>query len=851
MKRGEEMKRIRAGCAMTRVAITMFVLFMLAAPVCVHSSPADDIPCQPPTPGSPHEIDFSGVPPATMPQEANQRFAARARVVTEYNACRLKSLKGKELDKVDGLDSTTVAIAKLEAGGKCTCEDKDNKTQVNQALLNSKVSAFVGTDFQDLKHIPGLNVCDRVGDYDVVLRGLITIMYRYGPKGQNKLWPIVYAHLLHNLLNQRGPHDPNIKNISICGLSFPETENHILMIETSRYLTNQLLLKEGYDPKYDNKANGFNEWMLGQLQTFLRNDFQEYNSRPYQIYTTMAIQNLYDFADDPNVKLAAQMVLEYISAKFAVSSNGLRRAVPFRRLKEHKDQTPLFDDNSDPQTQRFIMLSGLTQRLAELKPSVPANIELRDQVINAAVQYKALDSIAAGPSVILPAGANITLRAGSRITLNPGFRTEAGARLLAEIEPGLRTPHFANFGGRDIMQLAAVGAYRVPDMILDLVMNKSHNSYYQLIKHDGVEIYSSSPKFLITAGGFWNPSAHSDQCQFCGDELNCYKDVGWALPTTLMPSDGGVDYSDFIRIDGARTHSCTVPAVPDAVCPCHKEDNGRRNTCVAPGFACGLNPTIPLSYFISDAIRPARCSFQRGPWTFINATGSCSSKHNYGIYVAVHRKDAFAIALGWTVGFFEATSADVLNPAEGFQRFIDDVLSRNGSLDLKEFEINEYVTVTGQRIRFIPNVPDGNKYNWGIVSIGGSPVDGNDRDITKWSLAEGDIINSDGHSGYLTIDNPFLNQRLILDMRDPLRPKRTEINGVGPSNKVVWVDFNYRGTDEYGTFELPYKTLAEGVRAIPWNGATLKIKAGSGKEAITIDKKMRIETSGGTVTIDR
>jgi hypothetical protein len=69
--------------------------------------------------------------------------------------------KDKPFDKVDGLDSTTVAIAKLEAGGKCACEDKDNKTQVNEALLNLtpdvrsgwKPSLYVWHEVLSLRHL--------------------------------------------------------------------------------------------------------------------------------------------------------------------------------------------------------------------------------------------------------------------------------------------------------------------------------------------------------------------------------------------------------------------------------------------------------------------------------------------------------------------------------------------------------------------------------------------------------------------------------------------------------------------------------------------------------------------------
>jgi hypothetical protein len=429
-----------------------------------------------------------------------------------------------------------------------------------------------------------------------------------------------------------------------------------------------------------------NVWMLRHLQQFLQNDFSEYNARPYQNYSAMALQNLYDFAEDSRVKLAAEMVLDYISAKFAVSSNGLRRAAPFRRRKEYKDSTPLFDGNSDPQAARFMVLTGLTQRLGEVQPAV-----------------------------------------------QPSFAQDAG-------------------------QLVAVGTYRVPYMILDLMMNNSHRTYYQRIRHAGVEVYSSSSQFLITGGGIWMESVHGH------DEFNKYADAGWALPTTLMPTAGGVDRAGFIRIDGAR------------------EDHNRVNTCVAPGFACGLNPFIPPTYFIASGSintrsgsSPAPCSRKLGPWTFIDASGRCNSDRRYGFYAAVYSSPcvtpACRIAAG-SFGFFEAVPSEGLD----FDAFQKGVLMRNGSFNYKSEEVNEYVTVTGRRIRFIPN-PLANKYRWGIVSMGDPTFDASDHsDLTKWPLAEGDIINSDGHSGLVIIDNKFLNTKLVLDMRNPLDPHRTLID---------------------------------------------------------------------------
>ncbi len=65
----------------------------------------------------------------------------------------------------------------------------------------------------------------------------------------------------------------------------------------------------------------------------------------------------------------------------------------------------------------------------------------------------------------------------------------------------------------------------------------------------------------------------------------------------------------------------------------------------------------------------------------------------------------------------------------------------------------------------------------------------------------------------------------------------------------VWVDFNFLGPFQFGTYDLPYNTLAGGVSAVP-AGGTIKIKtAGSSAETMTISKAMTIVTVGGPATI--
>src|SRR5262249_6450006 len=150
---------------------------------------------------------------------------------------------------------------------------------------------------------------------------------------------------------------------------------HVMMTETARYVTNPLRLKQAeqdFPPgsnelqdaiaKFDNSVNGLEDWMLQHLQGFLMNDFHEYNARPYERYTVKALQNLANYAGS-RVAVAASMVLDYEAARFAVSTDGLRRAAAFRRRAENKDKSELLGRHSDEDTWRFAVVAGDTDVL--------------------------------------------------------------------------------------------------------------------------------------------------------------------------------------------------------------------------------------------------------------------------------------------------------------------------------------------------------------------------------------------------------------------------------------------------------------------------------------------------------
>ena len=127
-------------------------------------------------------------------------------------------------------------------------------------------------------------------------------------------------------------------SIPLYDLRVPETENHRLMIETSRYLINQAMIAHlvfvNHPDVDDVKAHqgAIREYLLKLLQDIFSNDFAEYNSRPYTRYSIEAILNLWEYSTDPALRDAAKMVLDLSAAKFAATSNQGRRVVPFRRL---------------------------------------------------------------------------------------------------------------------------------------------------------------------------------------------------------------------------------------------------------------------------------------------------------------------------------------------------------------------------------------------------------------------------------------------------------------------------------------------------------------------------------------
>lgn len=531
---------------------------------------------------------------------------------------------------------------------------KTELQQVSDNILRPDFKPWLtGTDFALIG-----SLCRRKGDYDFVLQILLRIAYIDDQSGQKLLTQAARDKMNHVLLSENGI--VHHEKISVGGcMTVTDTENHILMTEVSRYLTNQLLFAEAKKLNqpaglYDNSQNGFDQWMLNHLAEFLKNDFSEFNSRPYEGYTQITLNNLYDYSKNPQVKMMAQMVLDYSAAKFAIGSNGMRRSAPYRRQKDWLN----YDD-----------------------------LVFYDTIV--------------GRNFFLAGNYNYV-----------GF-----------VDSGRDAAVFTDEVYHATM--AAAGGYRIPALILDTQIEKDHE-YFQKIRHSDVEIYHSSPSFMLTAGGRYRNLP----------DFGTGGNDAWAVATTILPTKGEATMKNLFYILG------------------DKDKSRRNNTCMTKNFACGFNIHIPENL-------DASCVVKNGKWSFYDMQ-KCK---NYGFYVAINtmKTDKEWDDVNTNYNVMEVVEAD-----GQFEKFMSTRMQQNPQKNIKQDAASLYTTYDGRVIEFF-------LYNANLGAYSVTKINGVQQtaDFNLWPRAEGDIMNS-VTPGLIEIRNNKLRKKLTLDARNPLLPLRTE-----------------------------------------------------------------------------
>ena len=335
------------------------------------------------------------------------------------------------------------------------------------------------------------------------------------------------------------------------------------MIETTRFLKNQLVIEDLHSTPHFVTAQGViaaqqdvKSWLLNRFQKIARNEFLEYNARPYHGISLTALRNLADFSTDADVRTGAQMLIEFSAAKFAVGSNSGRRLAPFRRhfyVVDCLDGNPCDDPANHTPTEIF---RGFDRGWGDSEV--------------------ALGLLFNGQTQQLPFGSASIEAAGEALP-------------------------------------AATSQFLPNALITDLAINKDV-SYFQRIHHDGFEMYSSSRSALISAGGVETDHAYhmtvtglpvTSIYQFLFQSPSDRdQDLGAGLPTTVMLASDPVGLTDkgtsskmtldaFISFRGNRKVE-------------GGSENFADNVCVWQNFACGVNLRIPEDIVACLAPSPSR-----------------------------------------------------------------------------------------------------------------------------------------------------------------------------------------------------------------------------------------------------
>jgi hypothetical protein len=209
---------------------------------------------------------------------------------------------------------------------------------------NIKPLGFIGTSIP----VPGYDD----GDFDMSLLSCSTLMGLF-QDDPDLLTDATLMHLLKNVSRTWGQTPKAYFDVIF--VSVPETENHLFMTESSRFLNNQMiwenrrglpqmaalrdsLIRSGVE--IDNDRGMLKRLLLKVMQQAMRKGFFEFNAQIYQRFTIHALDNLFTFSKDRAVADGAGYLLDYLSAVFAFQSYDAVRYGPYRRSSE------AFEDSS-------------------------------------------------------------------------------------------------------------------------------------------------------------------------------------------------------------------------------------------------------------------------------------------------------------------------------------------------------------------------------------------------------------------------------------------------------------------------------------------------------------------------
>ena len=163
-------------------------------------------------------------------------------------------------------------------------------------------------------------------------------------------------------------------------LPVPETENHVLMINTWHYLVHQW--NESSTPRAGSgpadalptaATTELEDKLMEIVARVVKNDMWETNSRAYSAFSIRPLQMLASYAGSARLRRGAQNALDFLAAKFTFQSLHGKRLAPMRRNFKYKDRLGIYENDYVPAL--FGVLTG--DRLFDTSPSCTQNCQYR------------------------------------------------------------------------------------------------------------------------------------------------------------------------------------------------------------------------------------------------------------------------------------------------------------------------------------------------------------------------------------------------------------------------------------------------------------------------------------------
>lgn len=202
---------------------------------------------------------------------------------------------------------------------------------VNQTIMQYEAWGTTGTSHK----------LNKIGDYD--FRQIIFVdiigLFKDSPE---TLYPETVDHMINHLIIDNGNKVAH-KAPKLMGL-VRETENHILMKETSRYLKNQWLFEKYKTSEYNNEVNGMKAFMVEHLKEMIKTGFFEFNANPYISFTLEALHVLHKHTNDEEIKMLSKQVMDAENWQYALGSYKLKKYGPFRRRMGRASETSIYAD---------------------------------------------------------------------------------------------------------------------------------------------------------------------------------------------------------------------------------------------------------------------------------------------------------------------------------------------------------------------------------------------------------------------------------------------------------------------------------------------------------------------------